>query len=289
MSLFLPSNLKTCVSPLDSKNCQKLSYWGVTSFWCRDLVVVLSLVSGDHCLCVLECSLNVFPYKTSCKCALVIAPAHHIHHIGLAQGPPCCNSEIYIDWEERRNRPWIGISLDHFLTILSPSVAIVKNVYITCCLNHHSWLLHILFSFPAFTTIQITSHWFQLLDYDSALPSLGTCFIFTKLLTISMTTATLMEVNVMCCCSGSWSLCGLRLGMIVASFIDNLSDMTLHKRRLYFLLCEAIWVSAFEVTPRVFTSFDLLLPVFTPIVAIVRGFVTRMRWPGFIFGYIKLK
>ena len=62
--------------------------------------------------------------------------------------------------------------------------------------------------------------------------------------------------------------------MIVASFIDNLSDMTLHKRSLYFLLCDAVWIRASEVTPRVFASFDLLLSVFSPVVSIFRGFVT---------------
>lgn len=60
----------------------------------------------------------------------------------------------------------------------------------------------------------------------------------------------------------------------MASFIDNLSDMTLHKRRLHFLLGKAVWESASEVTPRVFASFDLLLSVFAPVVAIIRGFVT---------------
>lgn len=123
-----------------------------------------------------------------------------------------------------------------------------------------------------FLTILISFTWLWLW-----LPSLGVCFILTNVLTISTMTAILM------CCysSGSWSLSWLRLGMIVASFIDNLSYLTLHKRRLHFLLGETIWVRAFEVTPRVFASFNLLLPVFSPIVSIITSFVTRQ-------GYIQL-
>lgn len=82
------------------------------------------------------------------------------------------------NWENEKklSTPWIGITLDNFLTILSPSVAIVKNVYITCCLNHYSWLFHILFSFPAHS--QHIQSEISLFPFDSSY------FIMT-LLTIS--------------------------------------------------------------------------------------------------------
>ena len=42
--------------------------------------------------------------------------------------------------------PWIWVPFDDFLTILSPSITIIKNVYITCCLHNNPRLSHCLAS-----------------------------------------------------------------------------------------------------------------------------------------------
>lgn len=61
--------------------------------------------------------------------------------------------------------PWIWVSLNDFLAVFSPSVTVVKNVDITCCLYYDSRLSHglasvtiptvcFIFSFPENTQKQ---------------------------------------------------------------------------------------------------------------------------------------
>lgn len=66
--------------------------------------------------------------------------------------------------------------------------------------------------------------------------------------------------------------------MIMGSLVDDLSDVPLHGY-LHFLLRGAIGVRALVITPWVFAPFDLLLSVFSPVVAIVQllGFFYRVR------------
>lgn len=69
---------------------------------------------------------------------------------------------------------------------------------------------------------------------------------------------------------------GLRLGMVVTSFVDNLSDLPI-QRPLNFLLHGTIGMCTLVIATWVFTSLDLLLSVLPPVVPVFRFLLPNVR------------
>lgn len=64
--------------------------------------------------------------------------------------------------------------------------------------------------------------------------------------------------------------------MVMASFVDDLRDLTVHLGSLDLLLHRTIRSRTLVVAPRVFAPFHLLLSVLSPIVTVLRFLLSHV-------------